>query len=151
MTIGALVLMGLDKQSLTAGPFSLASYTKLSSIEKIATGSLVSPAEHWDYVEVYYSETTAGNEDTNFHFLVCSGSKDGDITSTTKWDLQRAALPGQDWFGNSQTIRICIAADGVRTLVTDCQIQRATDLVEQLARDFNISKKNISYPANWQL
>jgi hypothetical protein len=164
MTIGALVLMALDKQSLTAGPFSLASYTKLSPIETIATGSLTSAAEHWDFVEIYYSGTMAGDieqlakfnglsssEDVNFHFIVCNGDLDGNIESTVKWGKQRAALPGQDWFGDSQTIRICVVADGVRALATDCQIQRTTDLVEELARDFNISKKSITYPANWQL
>lgn len=164
MTIGALVLMALDKQSVTAGPFSLASYTNLNSVEKVATGSLISEAQQWDFIEIYYSETMSGDieqlaklngltsvEDVNFHFLVCNGSMDGNIESTTKWVKQRAALPGQDWFGGSQTIRICVVADGVRTLATDCQIQRTADLVEDLARDFNVFKKNISYPANWQL
>ncbi len=164
MTIGALVLMALDKQSLTAGPFSLASYTNLNPVEKIASESLISEAQHWDFVEVYYSGTTAGDinqiakfnglsssEDVNFHFVVCNGDRDGNIESTVKWGKQRAALPGQDWFGDNQTIRICVVADGVRALATDCQIQRTTDLVEELARDFNISKKKIAYPANWQL
>ncbi|MCK5564803.1 MAG: hypothetical protein KAJ07_06115 [Planctomycetes bacterium] len=164
MTIGALVLMALDKQSLTAGPFSLASYTNLNPVEKIATESLISEAQHWDFVEIYYSGTMAGDieqlakfnglsssEDVNFHFLVCNGNRDGNIDSSMKWWKQRAALPGQDWFGDSQTIRICVVADGVRTLATDCQIQRTNDLVEELARDFNISKKSIAYPANWQL
>ena len=164
MTIGALVLMALDKQSLTAGPFSLASYTNLNPVEKIATESLISEAQQWDFVEIYYSGTAAGDieqiakfnglsssEDVNFHFVVYNGGADGNIESTTKWSKQRSALPGQDWFGGSQTIRICVVADGVRALATDCQIQRTNDLVEELARDFNISKKSITYPANWQL
>jgi hypothetical protein len=164
MTVGALVLMALDKQSLNAGPFSLASYTNLSPVEKITAASLKSAVQQWDYVEIYYSGTTFGgveqvaqfnglsnSEDANFHFLVCNGSGDGNIESTTKWNKQRAALGGQDWFGASQTVRICVVADGVKALATDCQIQRTTDLVEELAREFDISKENISYPANWQL
>lgn len=166
MTVGALVLMALDNHSITAGAFSLASYTNLSPVEKIASDSLRSKVQQWDYIEVYYSGTISGNvdqlakfaglsssEEVNFHFLVCNGTgcQDGRIQATARWNSQAAALPATNWTGPSQTIRICVVADGVRALATDTQIQRTTDMAESLAREFNIPKDNISYPPNWQL
>ena len=166
MTIGAIVLMALDNHSLSAGAFSLAGYTNLDPIEQVTLISVTPDKQKWDSVEVYYNGTDAGDfeeitrfnglansEDVNFHFLVCNGTggADGKIRATTKWCKQRAALGGQDWFGNNQTIRICVVADGLKFLPTDCQIKRTTGLVEVLARKFDISSQRISYPANWKL
>ena len=166
MTIGAVVLMALDNHPLSAGAFSLAGYTNLNSIEQVTLNSVMSDKQKWDIIEVYYSGTDAGDveqiarfngltnsEDVNFHFLVCNGTLgvDGKIQATTKWNKQRAALGGQDFFGNNQTIRICVVADGLKFLPTDCQLKRATGLVEVLARKFDISPQQISYPANWKL
>jgi len=166
MTLGALVLMALDNHSITAGAFSLASYTNLSPVEKIASASLSSKVRQWDYIEVYYSGTISGSidqlakfsglassKDVNFHFLVCNGTgcQDGKIQATARWNGQTAAVPAANWTGPSRTIRICVIADGVRALATDTQIQRTTDMAESLARDFNIPKDNISYPPSWQL
>lgn len=166
MTVGALVLMALDNHSITAGAFSLASYTTLSPVEKIASDSLKSKVQQWDYIEVYYSGTVSGNidqlakfsglpssDDVNFHFLVCNGTgcQDGKIQAAERWNRQMPAMPATNWTGPSQTIRICVVADGVRSLATDTQIQRTTDMAESLARDFDIPKDNISYPPNWQL
>ncbi len=166
MTIGALVLMALDNHSLSAGAFSLAGYTNLDPIEQVTLNSVMLDKQKWDFVEVYYSGTNAGDiekitklkglassKDVNFHFLVCNGTReaDGKIQAATKWHKQRAALGGQDWFGSNQTIRICVVADGLKFLPTDCQLKRTTGLVEVLARKFDISARRISYPANWKL
>ena len=166
MTVGAIVLMALDNHPLSAGAFSLASYTNLNSIEQVTLNSVMSEKQKWDFIEVYYSGTDAGNieqisrlngftnsEDVNFHFLVCNGTggADGKIQATSKWHKQRAALGGQDFFGNNQTIRIYVIADGQKFLPTDCQLKRTTGLVEVLARKFDISAQQISYPANWKL
>jgi len=166
MTVGALVLMALDNHSITEGAFSLASYTTLSPVERIASDSLSSKVQQWDYIEVYYSGTVSGNldqlakfsglqssKDVNFHFLVCNGTgcQDGRIQATARWNRQKVAIPATNWTGPSQTIRICVVADGVRALATDTQIQRTTDMAESLAREFNIAKDNISYPPSWQL
>lgn len=166
MTIGAIVLMALDNHSLSAGAFSLAGYTNLNPIEQVTLNSVIPDKQKWDFIEVYYSGIESGDieeitrfdgltssEDVNFHFLVCNGTggADGKIQATAKWRKQRAALSGQDWFGNNQTIRICVVADGLEFLPTDCQLKRVTGLVEVLARKFNISSQRISYPANWKL
>ncbi len=166
MTIGALVLMALDNHPLSAGAFSLAGYTNLNPIEQVTLNSVMPDKQKWDFIEVYYSGTDASDieemarlngltnsEDVNFHFLVCNGTggADGKIQATTKWHKQRAALSGQDWFGNNQTVRICVVADGLKFLPTDCQLKRTTGLVEVLSRKFDISARWISYPANWKL
>ena len=166
MTIGALVLMALDNHALSAGAFSLAGYTNLDPIEQVTLNSVMPDKQKWDFIEVYYSgidtgdiEEVAGfdglknSEDANFHFLVCNGTGgiDGNIRATTKWRKQRVALGGQDWFGNNRTIRICVVADGLKFLPTDCQLKRTTGLVEVLARKFDISARRISYPASWKL
>ena len=166
MTIGAIVLMALDNHSLSAGAFSLAGYTNLNPIEQVTLNSVMPNKQKWDFVEVYYSGTEAGDflditsfnglmntEDVNFHFLVCNGTPgaDGKIQASAKWRKQRAALGDQDFFGNNRTIRICVVADGMKSLPTDCQLKRTTGLVEVLTRKFDISPQQISYPANWKL
>ena len=53
MTVGAFVLMSLDSQSLSEGPFSLSRIYKLNPIQNdVATGN---NATDWDGVEVYYT------------------------------------------------------------------------------------------------
>lgn len=166
MTIGAIILMALDNHSLTAGAFSLAGYTNLDPIEQVTLNSVMLDKQKWDFIEVYYSGTDAGDieevarfnglsssEDVNFHFLICNGigGTDGKIQATTKWRKQRAALGGQDFFGNNRTVRICVVADGLKSLPTDSQLKRATELVEVLARKFDVSPQRISYPADWKL
>lgn len=166
MTIGAIILMALDNHSLSAGAFSLVGYTNLDPIEQVTLNSVMLDKQKWDFIEVYYSRTDAGDieditrfngltntEDVNFHFLVCNGNPeaDGKIQATTKWRKQRPALGGQDFSGNNRTVRICVVADRLKSLPTDCQLKRATELVEVLARKFDVSPQRISYPADWKL
>jgi len=112
-------------------------------------------------------------EDINCHFVVCNGlgGDDGQIQPTEKWQRQwsiisgpvrnstmRNRVPkseisngaGRTWYGNRQTIRICIIADGKTARPTDFQIKRAEELVEQLQRKFDIQPDAIYYPINWQ-
>jgi hypothetical protein len=60
-------------------------------------------------------------------------------------------LPGKDWYGKGETIRICLIADGIGQMPTDCQIQRTTALIDALSRDFNLSAERIAYPNDWKL
>ena len=127
MTIGAAALMALDDQPLSAGAFCLASYTNLNPIEQAAGNIHTANIRSWDCIEIFYSNTKSGNidyiaainglasnEDVNFHFTVCNGSgeTDGQIQTTRKWQSQRPALPGGNWYGSSQTIRICVINKG---------------------------------------
>ena len=163
MTIGALVLMALDSRPLSAGAFSLSSYTNLDPIKRVMA-SFNATGMNWNRLEVFYSTTATGDleqlaktqnitnsQDLNFHFLVLNGTEglDGDIQSMQKWKMQRSALSGKDWFGTQETIRVCVIADGETPKPTGCQVQRTSELVESLARKFNIPSQQISYPANW--
>jgi len=166
MTLGAMVLMGLDNHSLSAGVFSLASYTDLNPIDKLSSNLVSHNFRPWNRIEVCYSNTACGNieqlaaleglsesTDINFHFVVCNGTGavDGLIEATEKWRTQRPCFPGGNWYGTSQTLRICVIADGIKTMPTDSQIKRTAKLVESLRRKISISQKQISYPVNWQL
>ncbi len=166
MTIGAVVLMALDNQSLSGGAFSLASYTNLNPIEQVALTLTPSDTAFWDRIEICYSGTQAGNiaqlaglagltngSELNFHFVICNGqgASDGHIQASQKWRRQRPCLPGGNWYGSGQTIRICTIGDGFKTAPTDCQVKRTAALAEALARKFNIPPQQILYPPNWQL
>ncbi len=164
MTVGGGVLMLLDRQGPSQGAFSLASYTRLDSVENALAHNGQTYA--WDRIEVFYSQTPAGTLDTyaqwkqlsstdelNFHFMIYNGleSTDGLIVSTNRWLKQRPCLPNKEWYGTSQTIRICVIGDGVKNLATDSQIRRTWNLIDKLKRRMNITSDNIVFPANWQL
>jgi len=168
MTIGAAVLMALDSQSISAGAFSLASYSSLGSISSVTETRQGTMADRWNRIEVSYSNTKGGDlaqmaslsgltspDDLNFHFLVCNNlgqiALDGQIQSTEKWLNQWSALPGVAWYGSSKTIRICVIGEGKRTPASDYQVSRTQELIDSLARKFDIKPSNISYPAAWQL
>ena len=161
MTLGALILMALDNQSLSAGPFSLASYTSLNPVEEVASNLKVMPRK-WSSVQVYHSTSAAENikelasaydlknsSDLNFHFVIFKGPADGQIQNTLKWQKQKTCESGRNWHDPDRTIRICVIAG--TDSPTQCQAKRTTALVESLARKFNVSAKKIAYPANWQL
>jgi hypothetical protein len=166
MTAGAAVLMALDNQSISAGAFSLASYSSLGSIESVTITRQATSADRWNQVEVYFSNTKGGDlaqiasvagltstDDLNFHFLVCNslGDIDGRIQATEKWLNQWSALPAAGWYGTTKTIRICVVGDKTEG-ASDYQTSRTEELVENLARTFGITAANIHYPTTgWQL
>jgi hypothetical protein len=166
MTLGAALLMALDSQSISAGAFSLASYSSLGSISSVTATRQAASADKWNRIEVFYSNTKGGDlaqlaslaglsspEDLNFHFLICNSlgaTLDGQIQSTEKWLNQWSALPSATWYGTSKTIRICVVGER-KTPASDYQISRAQELIDSLARKFHIERTGITYPAGWQL
>jgi hypothetical protein len=165
MTLGAALLMALDSQSITAGAFSLASYSSLGSISSVTETRQAVSTDRWNRIEVFYSNTKGGDlaqlaslaglsssEDLNFHFLICNslGALDGQIQSTEKWLNQWSALPGTTWYGSNKTIRICVIGER-KTPASDYQISRTEELIDSLARKFHIERTNINYPTGWQL
>lgn len=165
MTAGAALLMALDKQAISAGAFSLASYSSLGSISTVTITRQSSNADRWDKIEVFYSNTKGGDlaqvasvaglttpDDLNFHFLVCNslGDIDGRIQPTEKWLNQWSALPAAGWYGTSKTIRICVVGEKSQG-ASDYQVSRTSELVENLARKYSITPANIHYPNGWQL
>ena len=165
MTLGAAVLMALGSNPPSAGPFCLSSYYRLDPIEKAVSSQVVQSQNRWNRIEIYYSNTRAGNieqlaslsglsspDDLNCHFVICNGlgADDGQIQSTENWQRQWSIIPGQSWYGSSQTIRICVIADGEAARPTNLQVKRAEALTEALSRKFNIPADYIYYPRNWQ-
>ena len=166
MTLGALVLIALDSRPLSAGAFSLASYTRLNSVEEAALKTQTLSMQNWGRIEVHYSQTDSGNisqlaqldglsrsGDINYHFVICNGSggKDGLIEAAEKWQMQRPCISGGNWYGNRETIRICVVGGGLRQTTTDSQIKRTIKLVDVLSREFEVSPSQIMYPIGWQL
>ena len=164
-TTGAIVLMALGHNPPFAGRFSLSSYYRLDPVKKAISSRATQSKDRWDRIEIYYSGTKTGNieqlaslngltnpENLNFHFCLCNGlgSDDGQIQPTEKWQRQRLAIPGQNWYGRGRTIRICIIADGKSVYPTDCQIKRIQVLVEELCKKFSIRPKSIHYPSDWR-
>ena len=165
MTTGAIILMALGNNPPSAGPFCLSSYYRLDPVEKAIRSQAGQSSDRWSSVEIYYSGTKAGNieqlaslsglsspDDINCHFVVCNGLGDGDgfIQPTEKWQKQWSIIPGRNWYGNGQTIRICIIADGKTAPPTDCQVRRIETLVEGLCRNFHIQPGSIYYPNDWR-
>jgi hypothetical protein len=166
MSMGALTLMALDNHRLISGPFSLASYKSLDPVENLTSSFLTPNTHNWRQIQVHYGPAQVANleqlaaasgltssKDLNFHFTVLGGidCPDGDIRATQRWLKQRPALPDKEFFGTPQTIRICVIADGIRSIPTDCQVKRTAAIIESLARKFSIATDNINYPNNWQL
>jgi hypothetical protein len=165
MTAGAIVLMVLGNNPPSAGPFCLSSYYRLDPVGKAIQSRAAQSPARWNRIEIYYSGTKAGNieqlaslmglagpEDINCHFCLCNGlgSGDGQIQTTEKWQKQWSIIPGRNWYGTGQTIRICIIADGKTTRPTDYQFKRTDALVERLCRKFDVAPASIYYPSDWK-
>ena len=165
MTLGAIVLMTLGNNPPSAGAFSLWSYSRLDPIEIAITSQAAQAPNRWNCIEIYYSNTKAGNieqlaslnglagpAELNCHFCICNGlgGGDGQVQVTEKWQRQWSIIPGGIWYGTGQTIRICVVADSRSVHPTDSQIKRTEALVEGLCRKFNIAPDNIYYPNDWQ-
>jgi hypothetical protein len=141
MTIGAVVLMAVDRKTVSDGAFSLAGYVQLSPVEKVVLDNMKTSQRNWDRVQVFYSGTGSSNTDkilqkhtgsdgVQFHFIVCNGVgsdsvgnqiADGQIEFTTQWVEQKPCLATAD-----TTIRICVVSDGIVTVPTDSQISGCT-------------------------
>jgi hypothetical protein len=166
MTLGAVVLMAVDRKTVSDGAFSLAVYRQLSPVEKVVLDNMKASQRNWDRVQVFFSGTSSSNADkilqkhtgidgVQFHFLVCNGVgsdsegtqiADGQIEFTNQWVNQKPCLATAD-----TTIRICVVSDGIVTVPTDSQIKRVTMLVRLFNQRLGIPTNNISYPANWQI
>jgi hypothetical protein len=165
MTVGAIILMALGHHPPSAGPFSLWTYYRLDSVQNAISSTATQSPDRWNHIEIYYSGTKSGNieqlasqnglaspDDANFHFCLCNGDggKDGQILATEKWKRQWPLIPGPTWYGTSQTIRICMIADGKIAHPTDSQIKRIETLLDRLCRKFRIQPESISYPSDWR-
>ncbi|MHC4124110.1 MAG: hypothetical protein ACYSSI_11090 [Planctomycetota bacterium] len=164
MTVCTTVLMLLSNNPPSAGPFCLASYYNLGSVEKAVISRAAQSSSRWNSIEVYYSTTKAGNiqqlaslaglsspDDLNCHFVICNGlgGRDGQIMPTEKWQRQWSVIPDHTWYGSVQTIRICVIANGRTSFCTDFQKKRTEAVVEHLFRKFSVKPDNVYFPTNW--
>jgi hypothetical protein len=164
ITAGKIILMALGNNPPPAGAFSLSHYYSLDPIEKVILSRSNQSPDRWSCIEIHYSGTKAGNieqlaslsglaspEDINCHFVICNGigGDDGQVQPTEKWQRQWSSIPDRTWYGNGQTIRICIIANGKTAPPTDFQTKRAEMLVEVLHRKFNVQPECIYYPNDW--
>lgn len=165
MTIGASVLLALDGKSPEAGAFSLASYTRLEAVQDVLSTKAPLNTKSWNRIEVCYSNTIGGNIEIlakdaglssgdylNCHFVVCNGAggDDGLIQATQRWKKQYPALPEKDWYGNRDTVRVCVIGDGRDCKPTDAQLRRVNTLLDSLCQRCDILPVNIEYPENWK-
>jgi len=165
MTTGAIVLMALGNNPPSAGAFSLWTDYCLDPVKKAITSRAAQAPERWRRIEIYYSGTRAGNieqlaslsglaspEDINCHFVICNGlgGNDGQIQPTEKWQQQWSIIPGRTWYGNGQTIRICIIADSNTAHPTNSQIKWVRVLIEALTKRFAIPTESVYYPNGWR-
>lgn len=159
MTVGAIVLMALDNHAPITGTYSLIAYYRLGPVEK-AVKDTTAQEISWDQIQIYYSDTAGGNADdlalltdltngtkTEFHFVVANGNgaEDGAIQAGEFWKLQKLCRE------RNGVVRVCVISEDRFKSVTDCQFKRTEALVESLMRRFDISPRNIHYPANWQM
>ena len=163
MTSGTVVLIALGNNAPSGGLFSLSAYRQLEPIETALTSLAPQQPTRWNNIEIFYSRTMAGNiaqlasleglirsEDLNCHFCLCNGrgGTDGQLQATEKWQNQWSCVQSQSWFGSSQTIRLCVIADGQTAFPTNNQRKRVTEIVEVLCRKFSI--QTVYLPSNWQ-
>lgn len=71
MTAGAAVLMALDHQSISAGAFSLASYSSLGSIESVTITRQPTTVDKWNRIEIFYSNSKGGDLAKSHHLPGC--------------------------------------------------------------------------------
>ncbi len=157
MTVGAFVLMALGNNPPSGGPFCLAVYLRLDSIDHVIQSKACQAPHRWNSVEIYFSGTKggslqqpAGAVDMNCHFLICNGNGggDGEIQASDLWQKQWSIRPGRTWQGSDKTIRVCLIGNGVDTMPTNYQLKRLEALLEALSRKFSIPADTIYLPSD---
>lgn len=168
MTVGTVLLMALGNNAPVSGAFSLSSYYKLASPSQAIALRTSQQPNRWERIEISYSETRFGNIQTmatlrgladpaelNMHFVICNGngsnSTEGQIQATERWQTQRSIEPLRNWGRPQRTIGICIIGDNQSSPPTDCQIRRASALVEALRHRFQIDPSDIHWPGELNL
>jgi hypothetical protein len=159
MTVGAFVLMALGNNPPSAGPFCLAAYYRLDSVDHAIQSKACQSPHRWNSIEIYFSGTKrgslaqpAGAVDMDCHFLICNGAGggNGEIQASENWQKQWSLRTSRTWQGSDRTIRICLIGDGVTTMPTNYQLKRLETLLEALCRKFGISADSVYLPSDCQ-
>ncbi len=111
MTVGAFVLMALGNNPPSAGPFCLAAYYRLDSVDHAIQSKACQSPHRWNSIEIYFSgtkrgslEQPAGAVDMNCHFLICNGAggDNGEIQASESWQKQWSLRPSRTWQGSDR-------------------------------------------------
>jgi len=157
MTVGAFVLMALGNNPPSAGPFCLAAYYRLDSIDHVIQSQACQAPHRWNSIEIFFSGTKrgsfqqpAGAVDLNCHFLICNGvgAGDGEIQASEQWQKQWSIRPSRTWQGSEKTIRVCLIGDSPATTPTNIQLKRLEALLEALSRKFGVPADSVYLPSD---
>lgn len=127
-----------------------------SSLEVIFNTKVQSPPNRWKYVYIRHTRTASGNAITlaqsagptglGDHFVIGNGDGaiDGEIQIGQRWNLQHAAAPpaGAQKI-DASCISICLVGDFDRTVPTQTQLRRLSQLVGTLQGKYGIAADHI--------
>jgi len=154
MTIGAVILMALDRGQISQGPFSLYAHNYYASLLDTAHG----PSRDWHGIQVFYSGVVSDDlsvlvgkdrsRPANFHFVVPAAATHGRVLDTARWVNQSPCTADGTFTGDSRTLAICVVADPPIG-PTQAQKRATAELVRTLSRRFGIVHDRIAYPQGW--
>jgi len=155
MTVGALVLLGLEGKPIKPMPFSLATQGQLTSINTAMGTDVGIEPGRWQRLEVSYRTPLAqmnledgltGEYATAYHFIISdeNSGRDGQIYASDRWTKQLSCLHPTQGPYNRQTIRICLLCrDSGHRTGSDLQAQQLQKLVSNLVKNCQIAAKNV--------
>ena len=158
MTIGALILLGLEGKPIKPMPFSLATQRQLTSVNTAMGTNVGIEPGRWQRVEVSYrtpqqqmnlENGLTGEWATAFHFIIANQKTglDGQIYASDRWTKQLNCLSPSQGPYNSQTIRIClICRNSGQKTGSDLQAQQLQKLVSKLIKTCQIEAKIVLKP-----
>lgn len=151
MTVGALILFGLEGKPIKPMAFSLsATQTQLclqtNDSSVVGTQTPIQPGR-WKNVEisclpangqVRWNSGPTDRLAAEYHFVISNGkgAEDGKIFATSRWEKQ---VPCIDARGNLETqgkIKVCLITDSKNTQCSALQMKQLDSLVIHLVRSF---------------
>lgn len=150
MTVGALILLGLEGKPVKPMPFSLSTQIQLASINNAMGTDVGIEPGRWQRVEVFYRNPNqkmdmekglTGEWATAYHFIISSRNTgtDGQIYASDRWAKQLSCLHPTEGPYDSQTIRICLATeDAHQKTCSDLQALQLQKLVSKLVKTCQI-------------
>jgi len=158
--LGVLTVTSALLMALAPAPIVPAAATSLFAVDAPSSFDIVfrtqAPltAGRWKYIYIHHSATPTGNaltlgQETNGvgdHFVIGNGdgAEDGEIQISQRWMQQQPALPPAGAKANNAAyISICVVGDFDRTVPTQVQLRRLTQLVSALQGQLHISSNDV--------
>ena len=123
------------------------------------SNSLAKPK--WKYIVIHHSGTTIGNakkfdlyhrkvrkmkNGIAYHYVICngtSGSDDGEIEITSRWQKQISGGHCKKQKNNNEGIGICLVGNFQKSKPTEDQYWSTVWLVRKMMNDYNIPLSNV--------